>query len=223
MLHAESNCTRPKYVCGNERIKLVGAIDGGFPDFGHHLEKEMGGLWLYPVKLLDGFWMRVTDKDSQGLVDGYMTAGEFHNYPHKNVFVYSGSTMGHTPVVITRSQMIPDGIAGLKVTYDFFLPKESAQGKGRRLAADFLFRINLRPDWLAENMEVKDGRDILEWDEKDHVVRGKDEKNPWYVMIGSSGEISDCVIGNEFGGEITESLGGSCRMSRELCLEPGEH
>lgn len=223
MLYAGSNCTRPKYVCGNEKIKLIGATDGGFPDFGHHLEKEMGGLWLYPVKLLDGFWLRVEDKDSEGLVDGYMTAGEFCNYPHKNVFVYSGSTMGHTPVIITRSQLIPDGIAGLKVTYDFFLPKESAQGRSRHLAADFLFRINLRPDWLAENMNVGDGRDILKWDEEEQVVQAKDEKNPWHVLIGASEKISGCVIGNEFGNEITENRGGSCRMSWELCLEPGEH
>lgn len=223
MLYAESNCTRPKYVCGNEKIKLIGTTDGGFPDFGHHLEKEMGGLWLYPVKLLDGFWLRIEDKDSDGLVNGYMNAGQFQNYPHKNVFVYSGSTMGHTPVIITRTQLVPDGIAGLKLTYDFYLPEGSAQGKKRHLKADFLFRINLRSDWLAENMNIRDGKDILEWDDREHVVWGRDEKNPWHVWIGSSERFSGCVIGNEFGNEITESQGGSCRMGCEICLQPGEH
>ena len=28
-----TRCTSPQYVCGNEKIKLIGGIDGYFPDF----------------------------------------------------------------------------------------------------------------------------------------------------------------------------------------------
>ena len=91
-----TRCTSPQYVCGNEKIKLIGGIDGYFPDFGHHLENEMGGLWLYPVKILDGFWMRFIDNSAE-TVDCYMKADEFENFPHKNVFSYGGG-LGHTAV-----------------------------------------------------------------------------------------------------------------------------
>ena len=72
-MKAKVSCTRPKYVCGNEHMKLVGTTDGLFPDFGHHLEGKMGGLWLYPVKVLDGFWMRVKDVEAQ-TVDCFLAA-----------------------------------------------------------------------------------------------------------------------------------------------------
>ncbi len=28
---------------------------------GGHVPGEMGGLWVHPIKLIDGFWVRVTD------------------------------------------------------------------------------------------------------------------------------------------------------------------
>ena len=39
-------------------------MHGGFPDLGHHLPGEMGGLWTFPVKLADGFWFGLSKGDS---------------------------------------------------------------------------------------------------------------------------------------------------------------
>jgi len=224
MLQPESsNCTRPKYVCGNSRIKLIGATDGGFPDFGHHLEKEMGGLWLYPAKLLDGFWMHLVDHESNGLVDGYMTAGEFHNYPHKNVFVYSGATMGHTPVCVTRVQYAPDGVAGIIAEFEFYLPLQFTEEKERHLTVDFLFKVNLRPDWLAEEMQIFDGtEDELIYDKDTDTFCGWDNRNPWYVMLGTSPAAQSYRIGREAGPESGKELGKSCQITYDLILQPGE-
>lgn len=218
-MRAVSNCTRPKYVCGNNNIKLVGATDGYFPDFGHHLEKEMGGLWLYPVKLLDGFWMKFKDEAAE-TVDSYIIADTFENYPHKNVFHY-GNGMGHTPVTIKRTQIAPDGIKGIRVTYEFFLPPRSE--KPRKLEAELLTRVNLRPDWLAEEMQIFDGtQDEIVFDAQSQTFTGKDNRNPWSVMIGSSEPFFKYETGNFYGPEVTTGNGTGCKMHFSFTLNPGE-
>ena len=47
------------YIAAGDRAYAIGAQDGGFPDMGWHVKGEMGGLWAHPIKLLDGFWLRV--------------------------------------------------------------------------------------------------------------------------------------------------------------------
>src|SRR4051794_31649164 len=49
------------YVTAGDRTYLIGTQDGNFPDLGQHVPGEMGGLWLHPIKLIDGFWATVTD------------------------------------------------------------------------------------------------------------------------------------------------------------------
>ncbi len=44
------------FAVTGRRCYLIGSLDGGFPDLGHHLPGEMGGVWAPPVKLADGFW-----------------------------------------------------------------------------------------------------------------------------------------------------------------------
>src|SRR5919199_281615 len=52
------------YVTAGDRAYLIGTQDGNFPDMGGHVPGEMGGLWLHPIKLIDGFWATVTDSAS---------------------------------------------------------------------------------------------------------------------------------------------------------------
>jgi len=49
------------YVTAGDRTYLIGTQDGNFPDMGHHVLGEMAGLWLPPIKLIDGFQARITD------------------------------------------------------------------------------------------------------------------------------------------------------------------
>lgn len=215
-MRASTNCTRPQYVCGNEKIKLIGGIDGYFPDFGHHLENEMGGLWLYPVKLLDGFWMRFTDHTDTA--DGYMKADRFENYPHKNEFYY-GNGLGHTTVTAKRTQLAPEGMKGLLVKYCF----ANAGGERRRCTAEMTVRVNLRPVWLAEEAGIHDGeRDEMWFLEEEGCFLAKDSANPWYAAIGCSEPWEEGKIGEYFGPENTSGNGVSCVMRHSFCLEPGE-
>ena len=47
------------YVTAGDRTYLIGTQDGNFPPMGHHVPGEMGGLWLPPIKLIDGFQARI--------------------------------------------------------------------------------------------------------------------------------------------------------------------
>jgi len=50
-----TNPTQP-YVTAGDRAYLIGTQDGGFPDLGWHVPGEMAGLWVHPIKMIDGFW-----------------------------------------------------------------------------------------------------------------------------------------------------------------------
>src|SRR5689334_16759232 len=55
------NLDRPFAVTGR-RAYLSGHMNGRFPDLGHHLPGEMGGLWAPPIKLADGFWFGLREQ-----------------------------------------------------------------------------------------------------------------------------------------------------------------
>lgn len=212
-----TRCTSPQYVCGNEKIKLIGGIDGYFPDFGHHLENEMGGLWLYPVKILDGFWMRFIDNSAE-TVDCYMKADEFENFPHKNVFSYGGG-LGHTAVTAKRVQMAPEGIKGILVKYIF-------RNRGKEFCdctTELLARVHMVPVWLSEELGVLAGEKVeLCFLEKEQAFLAKDSDNPWYALIGCNCGWDESRTGDFFGPEITSGTGVSCGITHHFALGPGE-
>src|ERR1700750_571511 len=57
--------TNKAYLCAADRIYIVGTQDADFPDLGAHVPGEMGGLWMQPVKLLDGLWIKISEGKSQ--------------------------------------------------------------------------------------------------------------------------------------------------------------
>ena len=217
-MKATTRCTRPQYVCGNEKIKLIGGIDGYFPDFGHHLENEMGGLWLYPVKLLDGFWMRFIDHTA-GTVDCYMKADEFENYPHKNVFSYYGGGLGHTTVTAARTQLAPEGVKGIQIKYVF-------HNHGKAVcdcSTEFLARVHMVPVWLSEEVGLHAGERVdMTCRDKERCFVAKDSDNPWYAIIGCDTPWAENRMGDFFGPENTVGTGISCAMTHNFYLAPGE-
>lgn len=217
-MKASVRCTRPQYVCANERLKLVGTTDGYFPDFGHHLENEMGGLWLYPVKLLDGFWLRFIDHTAK-TVDCWIHADEFINYPYKNEFTY-GNGLGHTTVKIRRTQIIPDGIQGLLVTYEFY----NAGPTKCDCTTEFVARTDLRPVWMSEEVGIFDGAadQIVPSEGMDGrpAIVAKDCDHPWYVAVGCSTPADEMRQGQFFGPENTMGNGVSIGFTHHFTLTP---
>ncbi|MBQ8236660.1 MAG: hypothetical protein IJZ39_00705 [Oscillospiraceae bacterium] len=211
-MKASSRCTRPQYVCSNEKIKLIGGIDGYFPDFGHHLENEMGGLWLYPLKLLDGFWMHFTDETGK-LADCWMKADAFENFPQKCEFSY-GNGLGHTPVTATRTELAPEGIKGIIVRYTF----ENHSAEPVKCATRFLARVNLRPCWLSEKVGLFDHKDEAQYLAQEQCFLAKDSGNPWYTAISCSPYGEQMCCGDFFGPEITKGNGISCAVEHHFTL-----
>lgn len=215
-MKAITRCTRPQYVCANEKLKLIGTTDGTFPDFGHHLENEMGGLWLYPVKLLDGFWMHFRD-ETEKLADCWMKADSFENHPHKAVFCYEQG-LGHTGIIARRTDLAPEGIKGILVTYEF----ENRSKTAVTCSTRFLARTDLRPCWLSEEAGLTDGPDTGEYLSSPQCFLAKDRDNDWYTAIAWNLPEADLQMGDFFGPEFTQGQGISCSVSHRFTLFPRE-
>ncbi|HEX6814023.1 MAG TPA: hypothetical protein VF102_00010 [Gemmatimonadaceae bacterium] len=79
-------------VTAGDRTYLIGTQDGNFPDQGGHVRGQMGGLWLHPIKLIDGFVPRLTDlvsrrdtvlaEDRASYADFYGTRAQAVNAAH---------------------------------------------------------------------------------------------------------------------------------------------
>jgi hypothetical protein len=75
------------YVPAGTRTYVIGTQDGAFPDLGEHLPGEMGGVWLHPIKLIDGFQATLSEPAS-GRQAALSTAADFITYPYGNRFHY---------------------------------------------------------------------------------------------------------------------------------------
>src|SRR5437763_3625194 len=76
------------YLTAGDRTYIVGTEDGNFPDLGSHVPGEMGGLWMQPLKLMDGFWVKLSESDTKS--KAWLEKGrKFINYPYGNRFFYA--------------------------------------------------------------------------------------------------------------------------------------
>lgn len=213
-MQVSTNATSPKTICASERVKLIGTIDGRFPDFGHHQELEMGGLWLHPIKLLDGFWLRFHDYTAEN-TNTWITADSFKIAPHMNEFV-SSSGMGHTNVSIRRRQVAPETAAGIVVEY-FFKNEGDAPCVGE---IEFLAKTDLLPVWFSETGNIFDGeKDTGAWHEAGQYFIAKDSMNEWYTAISSDVKPENVVLGSQEGPEKTHGNGTSVSLFYPIRLE----
>ena len=210
----KTNATLPKSICASEHAKLIGATSGLFPDFGHHSEREMGGLWMHPIKVLDGFWLRFCDKEADN-VDTWIIADDYEIAPWGDSFGY-GSNLGHTRVTIRRTQIAPDSAKGVVVTYRF----ANHDGKPRRILAEWLARTELYPVWFSlDSRACQDGRDEGEWEESTLTFRAKDSLNPWFAAIRCARKPDGVKTGALFGPQRTHGQGTSVSFTYEMTLE----
>ena len=177
------------YVTAGDRIYLIGTQDGNFPDMGRHVKGEMGGLWLHPIKLIDGFWARITDietGDEKWLSD----AVEFVNYPYGNRFKYGPILDG---IETERFQFCPDGQRGMIIQYSI---KNNSNHK-RNLKFAFSVKTDLSPVWLSDQIGIKDDIDKVSWVAENNFFSASDSANPWYAIWGAANtSIAQSVGGN---------------------------
>ena len=193
----------PKCLCASPHAKLIGALDGTFPDFGHHQEREMGGLWMHPIKILDGFWLRFTDHDADN-VDTWILADEYACTPCGNLFKYK-SGLGHTSVSIERTQLAPESAPGIVLTYAFTNRADTP----RECSAEFLARTDISPVWFSQTAGIIDAPDEGRWDGTARYFLAKDADHPWYASIASDWEPDAVKTGDHFGSQVTAGQGMS--------------
>ncbi|HWJ20814.1 MAG TPA: hypothetical protein VNS52_00555, partial [Gemmatimonadaceae bacterium] len=165
------------YVTAGDRTYLIGAQDGSFPDMGGHVPGEMGGLWLHPIKLIDGFQATVTDAAS-GRDAVLSRSADFVTYPYGSRFVYAPVLDG---VSVERFQFSPDGQDGLVVQYRF----TNASARARRLRFRFAVKTDLLPVWSSEQLGLRDAPDSVAWRAADGIFVAHDTRNPWVCVWGA--------------------------------------
>src|SRR5579859_6106872 len=117
------------FIAAGARAYLIGRQDGSFPDMGWHQKGEMGGIWAHPIKLLDGFWLRVGDTWLTG-------ACRFRIGPYwaEHEYVLDG-------LRLVRHEFVPDTEPALVVRYAL------TSTAGGTIPVRFLARTDLRDVW----------------------------------------------------------------------------
>ena len=166
------------YVTAGNRTYLIGTQDGNFPDMGRHVPGEMGGMWLPPIKLVDGFRAQMADADTnEDIVLSDST--ELINYPFGNRFRYIRVLEN---LDVDRFQFSPDGQQGLIVQYSF----KNGADRARRLRFQLSVKTDLRPGWYSDHLGIKDGPDVVAWQTKRGVFIARDVDNPWFCVWGAT-------------------------------------
>ncbi|QHW33772.1 glycogen debranching protein [Paenibacillus rhizovicinus] len=207
------------YICAGNRTYMVGSQNGGFPDFGHHVKLEMGGLWLHPIKLLDGFWLHIGDREAGAASNGstamWLTESDsFHNYPFYNEHRYRLEPL---ELEVVRRQFCPDDAEGIIVTYIL----RDLSGRSRSLDLNMLARTDLSPVWFSEGKDIVDGMDEGRIDKEAGLFLAKDERNPWHFVLGADRKSSRGKVGREmFGPHWTSGKGISGSLVYEKVSIP---
>lgn len=158
------------YIAAGDRAYVIGTHDGGFPDLGVHLPGEMGGVWSHPIKLFDGFWLRI---DDAWLPD----ADRFVSGPCWNAHEYALPD----GLTVTRRQFAPDGERAIVARYALRSPT------ARTLRLRLLARADLRGVWLSDEDGIRDGYDHAAYQDDLGAWLCRDDLNPWYAAVGACG------------------------------------
>ena len=59
-LESSGSKKNPYLTAGDKNLHNRCTQDGTSPDLGGHTPGEMGGVWNHLIKLLDGFWVKMT-------------------------------------------------------------------------------------------------------------------------------------------------------------------
>lgn len=164
------------FTAVGDRVYLIGHQDGTFPDLGWHVDGEMGGIWLHPIKLMDGFTASVGINEQTFCLNN---AESFTNYPFSNVLKFPISEAG---IEVERLHFVPDGKEGMVILFKV----KNVDNSEKKLRFDFNAYVDLMPVWLGERTGMLDNPDEITFDEQTNTFTGKDQGNDWYVVWGSA-------------------------------------
>jgi hypothetical protein len=167
-----------QYLTAGDRTYVVGTQNGNFPDLGSHVKGEMGGLWMPPFKLMDGFWVKLSDEDAKS--EAWLKeAREFINYPYGNRFVYASVLNG---IEVERLQFCPQGKGGIVIQYQV----KNTSDQLRKLQLEFVIKTDVSPVWFSKENNIIDAPDTVHWIDDKKIFAANDMKHPWFAIWGSS-------------------------------------
>ncbi|MDR0844671.1 MAG: amylo-alpha-1,6-glucosidase [Tannerella sp.] len=209
--HGQS--TDNPYLTAGDRAYVVGSQDGLFPDVGFHLRGEMGGIWVLPIKLADGFWLKLSDTATKE--EFWLTkADTFINYPYGNQFVYNSILNG---IKVNRTQYVPEGKTGVVIQYSF----ENTSQTARNLGLDFVVKPEIIPVWFSKQNGIIDGADTIRRDEQSGLFCAGDISNNWHVVWGTNAKTEGYNLNSSIP-EETRGNGKTPALNSLLALKPGE-
>ena len=200
------------YVTQGKKAHIIGLQDASFPDMGGHNPGEMIGVWTHPIKLADGFWVKVTDQTNNE--HAFLTAQEMIASPHINKFIYEPILSG---IDIIGKQFASDDTSGVVISYEV----ENNSNYERSIILDFHLNTEISPVWFASDGGIVDSSDKVVWDIDRSVFIANDSLNPWSMVWGAdlfstSYKIDDVKV------IPTQGKGVGTMQSVRLRLEEGE-
>ncbi|MFI3261813.1 MAG: GH116 family glycosyl hydrolase [Rikenellaceae bacterium] len=165
------------YITQGLKSHIIGHQDGSFPDVGNHNQGEMMGLWSHPIKLADGFWLKLTDAVNNNY--SFLSVDSMVVYPHKNNFFHTPLLSG---IEVVSTQFASDKTEGVVIEYRI----TNKSGSSRELIIDFYLNTDISPVWYSNASEVYDSPDNVEWDNQLNLFHSKDSLNNWHMVWGSN-------------------------------------
>lgn len=175
-LIGKSDYLKSPFVTAGDRIYLIGNQDGSFSDLGWHVQGEMGGIWLHPIKLMDGFTSSIKVENQTYCLD---KASSFTNFPFSNLHQFEFSSIG---IEVERLQFVPDGKEGLTVLFRV----QNVDKSAKTVQFQFNAFVDLLPVWLGERTGMQDQQDLISFDEMTNTFSAKDQGNPWFTVWGTA-------------------------------------
>lgn len=200
-----------EYLTAGDKAYVVGTQNGNFPDLGSHVKGEMGGLWIPPVKLMDGFWLKISDIQTRE--DSWLKeAKDFINYPYGNRFVYAPVLDG---IKVERFQFCPQGKQGMIIQYEI----KNTSVQSRKLQLEFLVKTDLSPVWFSKENNIIDAADAVSWIKEKNLFEANDLNHPWFTIWGSS--LKPMTHNTRAAGPVeTSGLGKAASTTYQLTLDP---
>lgn len=199
------------FVTAGDRVYLIGHQDGKFPDLGWHVAGEMGGIWLHPIKLMDGFTASIVSDLGSFCLD---SANSFTNYPFANLHYFEDLNNG---LQVKRLQFVPDGKEGMTILFRI----KNVDNSPKSFEFVFEGKTDLRPVWLGEQTGMLDYSDDITYDEVSQVFSGKDQGNNWFAVWATSNAYQIYPVASECRIQ-SQGKGASAGFGTEIKLEPGE-
>ena len=213
----DHNLDRP-FALSGRRAYLIGHMNGSFPDLGHHLPGEMGGLWVPPVKLADGWWFGLREASGtaewQWLSDSHCQ--NFTMSPGKAKRTYE-LEVGTVKVGIEQEIFV----AAEKPAFFSTLTLHNPNTQALSLDLAWLVRFDIRGAWWTD---WPDRPDEARYDPLHGAIFARDSLTTgWGAMMQADRLPQEYSIGSDlWAWEKTGSLRGSDERPEGILRNPVE-